>query len=155
DDYITKPFNIRLLKARIKNLIKGREALREKYAERLIVSPSSVHVESLDDQILDRLRKTLEANLDNSDFSVDLLSTGLNMSRMQLYRKLKALTGKSPIQVIRSFRLQRAAQLLETGNYNVSDVTYIFGYVDLRSFRQQFKKEFKMSPSAYLSSKSK
>ena len=71
------------------------------------------------------------------------------MSRVQLYRKLKSLTGKSPNQAIRSFRLKRAAQLLESGQYNVSDVTYMVGYNDLKSFRDQFKKEFGVCPSGY------
>lgn len=74
----------------------------------------------------------MERHIDDSDFSVDRLAVALNMSRMQLYRKLKSLTGKSPNRIIRTFRLKRAAQLLESGQYNVSDVTYMVGYNDLK-----------------------
>lgn len=150
DVYMTKPFNIRLLKAHVKNIIEGRETLRKKYTERLYLDPVEIKTESLDDQLFARLKEILEAHVDQPEFSVDVLANKLSMSRMQLYRKLKALLNKSPVEVIRNYRLQRAAQLLRTGMYNVSEVTYKVGYVDQRSFRKQFKKEFEMSPSAYL-----
>jgi signal transduction histidine kinase/ligand-binding sensor domain-containing protein/DNA-binding response OmpR family regulator len=149
DDYITKPFNMRLLSARIKNLIDGRKALRQRYSKSIDLHPSEISVNSLDDELISQLKKVIEDHIDDGDFSVDQLASSLNMSRMQLYRKLKAIIGKSPIQLIRGFRLQRAAQLLKTGQYNVADVTYMVGYVDLRSFRKQFKKEFGVSPSSY------
>jgi signal transduction histidine kinase/ligand-binding sensor domain-containing protein/DNA-binding response OmpR family regulator len=149
DDYITKPFNMRLLSARIKNLIDGRKALRQRYAKSIDLHPSEISANSLDDELISQLKKVIEEHIDDGDFSVDQLASSLNMSRMQLYRKLKAIIGKSPIQLIRGFRLQRAAQLLKTGHYNVADVTYMVGYVDLRSFRKQFKKEFGVSPSSY------
>ena len=150
DLYLTKPFNMRLLQAHIKNLIEGRKALRKKYAEQLHLSPEAIAIESIDDQLFNRLKEILEANVDQPNFSVDVLASKLSMSRMQLYRKLKAILNQSPVEVIRSYRLQRAAQLLRSGQYNVSEVTYKVGYLDQRSFRKQFKKEFNMSPSAYL-----
>ncbi len=149
DDYITKPFNMRLLSARIKNLINTRKALQQRYAKKIGLLPSEITVNSLDDELINQLKKVIEDHIDDGDFSVDQLASCLNMSRMQLYRKLKAIIGKSPIELIRGFRLQRAAQLLKTGQYNVADVTYMVGYVDLRSFRKQFKKEFGVSPSSY------
>ena len=150
DLYLTKPFNMRLLQAHIKNLVEGRKALRKKYAEQLHLSPEAIAIESIDDQLFNRLKEILEANVDQPNFSVDVLASKLSMSRMQLYRKLKAILNQSPVEVIRSYRLQRAAQLLRSGQYNVSEVTYKVGYLDQRSFRKQFKKEFNMSPSAYL-----
>ena len=149
DDYITKPFNMRLLATRIKNLIDSRNKLKEKFAHNYDLSPSGLVMNSLDEQFLSQIKFVVEKHIDDSGFSVEQLAVGLFMSRMQLYRKIKALTGKSPNTIIRAFRLKRAAQLLETGQYNVSDVTYMVGYNDLKTFREQFKKEFGVSPSEY------
>ncbi|MCB0589074.1 MAG: response regulator, partial [Phaeodactylibacter sp.] len=149
DDYVTKPFHMRLLAARIKNLINSRRALRERFAKNFDLSPSALALNSVDEQFLSQVKTVVERHIDDSGFSVDRLAAALNMSRMQLYRKLKALTGKSPNRIIRNFRLKRAAQLLESGQYNVSDVTYMVGYNDLKSFRDQFKKEFGVPPSGY------
>ena len=150
DDYVTKPFNMQLLKTRIKNLIDSRSKLKEKFATNFDLSPSGVVMNSLDEQLLSQIKIVVEKNIDNSDFSVEQLAAALYLSRMQLYRKLKALTGKSPNKIIRGIRLQRAAQLLETKQYNVADVTYMVGYNDLKYFRDQFKKEFGKSPSEYV-----
>ncbi len=149
DDYVTKPFNMNLLRTRIKNLIDSRLRLREKFAKNFDLSPSGVVMNSLDEDLLTNIKSIVEKNLGNSDFSVELLAKSVHMSRIQLYRKLKALTGESPNKIIRTIRLKRAAQLLKTKQYNVSDVTYMVGYNDLKSFRDQFKKEYGVSPSAY------
>ena len=149
DDYITKPFNMQLLLARIKNLIHTRKELQQHFAKSFDLSPSGVVLNSLDEQLLSRMKLLIEENLDNADFRVEQMADALQMSRMQLYRKTKALTDFSPQQLIRHFRLQRAAQLLESGQYNVSEVTYKVGYNDLKSFRTQFKKAFGVSPSGY------
>ncbi|GJM32830.1 MAG: hybrid sensor histidine kinase/response regulator [Saprospiraceae bacterium] len=149
DDYITKPFNMRLLSARIKNLIASRQKLREKFSKNFDFSPSDLVISSLDEQFLSQIKLVVEKHIDDSNFSVEQLAAALIMSRMQLYRKLKALTGKSPNKIIRNIRLKRAAQLLDSKQYNVSEVTYMVGYNDLKSFREQFKKEYGVSPSEY------
>lgn len=151
DDYVTKPFHMRLLAARIKNLINNRKALQEHFLKSFSFdfSPSALVLNSLDEQLLSQIKTIVERHIDDCNFSVDQLASTLNMSRMQLYRKLKSLTGRSPNRIIRSFRLKRAAQLLESGQFNVSDVTYMVGYNDLKSFREQFKKEFGVCPSGY------
>lgn len=149
DDYVTKPFHMRLLKARIKNLIESRRLLREKFARNFDLSPSDIVIHSLDEQLLSQIKLVVEKHIDDSEFSVDQLAHAVFMSRVQLYRKLKALTGQSPGQVIRTIRLKRAVQLLETKQYNVTDVMYMVGYNDLKSFREQFKKEFGVNPSGY------
>jgi len=150
DDYVTKPFNMQLLKSRIINLIDSRNKLKEKFSTNFDLSPSGVVMNTLDEQLLSQIKIVIEKNVDNSSFSVEQLAAALFMSRMQLYRKLKALTGKSPNKIIREFRLQRAAQLLKTKQYNVADVTYMVGYNDLKYFREQFKKEFGIKPSEYV-----
>ena len=109
DDYITKPFHMRLLAARIKNLIKSRKVLHDHFAKTFDLAPSNLAIHSMDEQLLSQIKTVVERHIDDSDFSVDLFASALNMSRMQLYRKLKSLTGKSPNQIIRSFRLKRAA----------------------------------------------
>ena len=149
DDYVTKPFHMRLLKARIRNLLESRRTLREKFAKNFDLSPSEVVINSIDEQLLSQIKMVVEKHIDDSDFSVEQLARSVLMSRVQLYRKLKSLTGQSPGQVIRSFRLKRAVQLLETKEYNVMDVMYMVGYNDLKSFREQFKREFGVSPSGY------
>lgn len=149
DEYITKPFNFKLLEARIRNLIETRRRLREKYAQTLNLNPSDIVMHSIDEAFINKMKETVEKHMDDSSFSVDHLASELCMSRMQLYRKLKSMFNKSPNEVIRTIRLRRAAQLLEAGQYNVSEVTYMVGYNDLKSFREQFKKEFGMNPSAY------
>lgn len=149
DEYLTKPFNMHLLQTRILNLIESRTQLKEKFARSFDLSPTGVEVSPLDETLMNQMREIIEKHMDDSSFSVEDLAAGLFMSRMQLYRKLKTLLGQSPNQIIRTIRLKRAAQLLETHQYNVSDVTYMVGYNDLKSFRDQFKKEFGVSPSEY------
>ena len=150
DDYVTKPFHMRLLAARIKNLIDNRASLRKQFAKTFDLSPSGLVLNSLDEQLLSQIKLIVENHIDDSSFSVDQLARAVNMSRTKMYRKIKGLTGKSPNQIIRGFRLKRAAQLFGTGQYNVSDVSYMVGYNDVKSFREQFKKEFGVNPSAYV-----
>ena len=149
DDYVTKPFNMQLLRARIDNLIQSRKKLHERFSRKFDISPSEVTITPLDEKLLQQIKIVIEKHIDDSDFTVEKLASALHMTRLQLYRKLQGLVGVSPNKVIRKFRLTRASQLLKTGQYNVSDVTYMVGYNDLKSFRQQFKKEFGVSPSAY------
>ena len=150
DDYVTKPFNMRLLATRIKNLIDSRRLLQTKFSKSSGLQAKEVVLHSLDEQFLEAIRTEIEAHMDDPNFTVEALAEGVNMSRMQLYRKLKALTGHTPNQVIRGLRLQRAAQLLKSRQYNVSEVTYMVGYNDLKSFREQFKKSYGTSPSQYV-----
>lgn len=149
DDYVTKPFNLQLLEARIRNLIRIRQQLKRRFSHGIDLSPSEVAVTSLDEKFMQQVMGIVEDHMDDFEFSVEQLSKEVGMSRMQLYRKLKALTGKSPNQVLRTIRMKRAAQLLKTGQYNVSEVTYMVGFQDLKYFRERFKEEFGVSPSGY------
>ena len=149
DDYVTKPFHMRLLATRIKNLISSRQSLRERFSKTYDLSPSGIVLNSLDEQLLSQIKTVVERHIDDSDFSVDQLAKSLNMSRAKQYRKIKALTGKSPNEIIIGFRLKRAVQLLESKQYNISDVAYMVGYNDVKSFREQFKKEYGVTPSGY------
>lgn len=149
DDYVTKPFNMHLLMARIKNLITSRQLLKEKFSKSTQLIPEGIVLNSLDDELLSQIDMVINKNIEDSDFTVEQLARSVYLSRMQLYRKLKALTGKSPTQIIRTARMQKAIELLKTKRYNISDITYMVGYNDLKSFRQQFKREHGMSPSEY------
>lgn len=149
DDYITKPFSMQLLKVRIKNLIHIRETLREKFGKTFELSPSAVTVTSLDEAFLQRILDIVEQHLDDNDFSIDCLAKKMTMSRMQLYRKVKALTNETPNTLIRTIRLKRAAQLLATQQFNISEVAYKVGFSDLKYFRERFKEQFGVIPSEY------
>lgn len=150
DDYITKPFNLHLLRLRMRNLIQIREKLREKYNRQLeLKMPEHTPDASLDDTFLATLIQKIESNLEDSEYSVDQLASGVLLSRMQLYRKLKAITDQTPHDLIRTCRLRKAAELLATGQYTVAEITYKVGYTDLKHFREQFRKQFGVSPSAY------
>ncbi len=149
DDYITKPFNLNLLRLRIRNLIESRQKLREKFSRNLQLHPTEVALPSLDEAFIKKVMDILEENLEDSDFSIDELAHKLLMSRMQVYRKLKALTDQTPNELIRTIRLKRAAQLLKSGQFTVAEVTYKVGFQDLKYFRERFKEEFGVNPSEY------
>ena len=150
DGYITKPFNLRLLQLRIRNLIESRRRLREKYAKtlnRLDLEPSEVAFPEMDELFLKSVSETVEAHLENPEFSVDDLAQKLLMNRKQVYRKIKALTDQTPNEFIRTIRLQRAAQLLRTHRYTIAEVTYKVGFQDLKYFRERFRAFFGVNPS--------
>ncbi len=149
DDYITKPFNLQLLQLRIRNLIAIRERLKDQSGKSLDLSPSAVTVNSIDEEFLQKFIGLVEAHMDESEYSIDDLAHQIAMSRMQLYRKLKALTGETPNTLIRNIRLKRAAQLLDTRQFNISEVAYKVGFTDLKYFRERFKERFGVVPSEY------
>jgi YesN/AraC family two-component response regulator len=149
DDYMTKPFNMQLLCVRIRNLLRIRENLRARFGRTVELTPSAVTVNSLDEDFLRRLIGAVEQHIDESEFSVDDLAHALAMSRIQLYRKIKALTGETPNNVVRGIRLKRAAQLLATGQFNVSEVAYKVGFTDLKYFRERFREQFGVNPGEY------
>ncbi len=149
DDYITKPFNLQLLTLRIRNLIAIRQKLREKFSRNIEINPSEVSVNSRDEEFLRNILVSVEQHMDESEFSVDQLAQDLHMSRMQLYRKIKALTGDTPNALVRTVRLKKAAQLLHSRQYNVSEVAYKVGFTDLKYFRERFREQFGVNPGEY------
>ncbi|NMM49289.1 hybrid sensor histidine kinase/response regulator transcription factor [Marinigracilibium pacificum] len=151
DGYISKPFSSNLLKVRVNNLIRQRKQLREIFNERseLQLEPSMFSFTSSDEIFIKSALESIERNMSNSDYSVEDLGKDVGLSRMQLYRKLKSMLGLSGNEFIRNIRLKRAAQLLKTGQYTVSETTYLCGFSDLQYFRKCFKKQFKINPSSY------
>ncbi|GAB3535618.1 hypothetical protein GCM10027443_25160 [Pontibacter brevis] len=155
NDYVTKPFSFDLLLSRIKNLITQRELLQKVFEKKISVQTSEEKIVSLDDKLVQNAIKTVEENLSNPDFSVEVLSKELGVSRVHLYKKLLAITGRSPVEFIRMIRLQHAAQLLEKSQLTVAEVAYKVGFNNRKYFTKYFKDEYKTLPSQYAESKQK
>ncbi len=155
NDYITKPFNFEILLTRIENIIEQRQALQKVLEKKISVQTSKVEIVSMDDKLIQKAIKIVEDNLSNADFTVEDLSKEVGMSRVHLYKKLVALTGKSPVEFIRNIRLQRAAQFLEKSQLTVSEVAYKVGFNNRKYFSKYFRNEFNMLPSAYAAAKQK
>lgn len=147
DDYITKPFNLEILLLRVQKILKWTENNHKKF-KTIDISPSEITVSSLDEQLIDKAVSAVEENMDNSDFSVEELSSYVGMSRGHLYKKLMLITGKSPIEFIRIIRIKRGRQLLEQGQHNISQVAYQIG-LSPKQFAKYFKEEFGCLPSEY------
>jgi signal transduction histidine kinase/ligand-binding sensor domain-containing protein/DNA-binding response OmpR family regulator len=154
DDYITKPFNTKILLTRIKNLIDLRCQLQEKIQREMTLQPTEIAVSSMDQEFMRELKKTLEKNMADEEFGVDELAKGLYMSRATLNRKLRALTGESTNQFIQSYRLKRAAQLLKTNFGNVTEVAFEVGFSNSAYFTKCFKDKFHRLPHTFQASES-
>ncbi len=149
DDYVTKPFSESLLKTRIINLLKTRQALREKFQLESLSEPRNLPINTPDQAFLTELTKILEDNLDNDALKAEFIAKEIGISHSVVYKKIKSLTGMSLVEFIRDFRLKRAAQLLEQYDLPVTDVCYKVGFSDRRYFSQMFKKRFGKTPSEF------
>lgn len=149
DDYITKPFNLNILKVKIKNILETRRRSQDEFRQQVRIEPSKITVTSLDEKLIRKALVFTEQNLSNPDYSVEELSRELGMSRVHLYKKLTSITGKSPIEFIRTVRLKRAAQLLQESQLTVSEIAYEVGFNNPKYFRKYFKDEFGVLPSQY------
>jgi len=154
DDYITKPFNTRVLIARIKNLIELRRQLQRKRQRQMTMQPQEIVVTSIDETFYKEVQDTIEKNLSDPEFNVEQMSKKLYMSRTSLYMKILALTGETPTQFIRSYRLKRAAQLLQANFGNVTEVAFAVGFSSTAYFTKCFKEMFQQLPSSYHASES-
>jgi signal transduction histidine kinase/ligand-binding sensor domain-containing protein/DNA-binding response OmpR family regulator len=152
DDYITKPFNFEILESRIKNLIQQRERSQKIFRKTLDVKASELNITPLDTKFIENAIKYVEQNVADADFSVEQLGKELAISRAYLYKKILALTGKAPLEFIRTIRLQHAAQLLEKSQLSVSEVAYKVGFNNPKYFTRYFKEEFHVLPSQYAAS---
>lgn len=151
DSYLVKPFEPELLVARVENLLESREKLKEKYASDLKFKPKDVKVSSVDEEFMDKLSQMLEENISDAQFDVAKMCEMVNMSHMHFIRKVKQLTGRKPVDILKSFRLTRAKQILSQGKINVSQVGYMVGYDLPNSFTRAFKKEYGLSPTQFVS----
>ena len=153
DDYITKPFSTKLLTSKVSKLIALRKQLQERYSQEVILQPKDVAVTSMDEQFLMKVQQIMDRSLIESSFNVEEFSKAVGMSRMQLHRKLKALTGLSASEFVRSQRLKLAASLLKKSDINVSQVGYSVGFNDHSYFTKCFRELYNMTPSEYAKSK--
>ncbi len=148
DAYMTKPFSSQLLLARIDNLLKSRRQLKHLFDDRSVMA--QVETEKLnapDRTFIERLKELMQKNLDNSNLKMDDIGAGLGISRVQLYRKVKALTGLSPIELLRQIRLQKAYTLLKTTDWTISEIAYTVGFSSPGYFTTCFKKQFGKYPT--------
>jgi DNA-binding response OmpR family regulator len=154
DDYITKPFNTKILLTRIQNLIDLRRQLQEKIQRQMLLQPDEIKVSSIDQRFLKKLHEIIEANLDDTDLNVEALSEKMDISRVTLNKKILALTGETATEFIRSYRLKRAVQLLEKNFGTILDVALEVGFSSPAYFTKCFKEKFHQLPSAFLSRES-
>ncbi|WP_422105479.1 response regulator [Winogradskyella sp.] len=149
DDYITKPFKTKLLDQKIKNLIHSREILRKRYSQEVVLKPKDIAISDVDQIFLEKIENVLDAHLTNPDFNTEKFGEAVGMSRMQLYRKLKALTGLTATEFVRSQRLILATTLLQEKNINVSEIAYAVGFNDPSYFSRCFKEVYACTPKEY------
>jgi AraC-like DNA-binding protein len=149
DVYLPKPFNSQLLLVHIHNLINIRNTLKELYAKKVFLGTSNFEIKSFEEEFLYKLVKLVEDNISNSQFNNDELANLMFMSRSTFYRKLKAVTGMSGNEFIRTTRLNYAAKLLESGKYSVTEAAYESGFNDIKYFRKRFQDQFGVIPSEY------
>lgn len=149
DVYLPKPFNSQLLLVHIQNLINSRNTLKELYAKRILLGTGTFEIKTFEEEFLAKLMKLVEENISNSNFNNDDLASLMFMSRSTFYRKLKAVTGMSGNEFIRTARLNYAAKLLESGKYSVTEAAYEAGFNDIKYFRKRFQEQFAVSPSEY------
>jgi len=150
DDYITKPFDLVVLQTKVENILSVRQSLKQKYAGEVFLQPSNIVLSSPDERFLQKAIGVVENNISDPDLDIDRFATEIGVSRMQLYRKLSALTEMTVKEFVRDIRLKRAAQLLVQKRMNVSEVAYAVGFKDLSHFRKCFRQEYGMSASDYM-----
>lgn len=148
DSYITKPFSGQVLLSRIENLLRSRIMLRSVFAGDKRETEEEAKLNEADKTFVGRLRTAIQENLGDSDFSVERLGEEIGLSRVQLYRKVKALTGQTPVELLRKARLTKARQLLEKTEKSVSEIAYEVGFTSPSYFNKCFKDEFDINPSS-------
>ncbi|RPI66883.1 MAG: AraC family transcriptional regulator, partial [Ignavibacteriales bacterium] len=163
DDYLTKPFDTKELQLRINNLISIRRKLQEKYsnvdfvpAKKIEENPSRPgeakvgKLSNLDEKFMSKVIEVIETHISEEDFGIEQFGEEVGMSRMQLHRKLKALSGKSATNFLRSVRLSKAKVMIKEQKGNISEVAYSVGFSSPQYFTRCFKEEFGYTPSDLL-----
>ena len=149
DEYIHKPFHPRLLKLKVDKIIEAREVLKQQFAKSTSFTAKEITVTSADEKFLQKAIDFVKDNLADTDLNIEKMSSALNISRVHLYRKLKAITNQNPTEFIRTIRLKQAAYLLKLGKLNVSEIAYSVGFNSHQYFTNSFQKYFNMSPTEY------
>lgn len=149
DDYIIKPFESEELLVRIKNLIEQRKILREKFSKEIYLKPESLVSNILDKEFIQKVTEAIERNIYNFNFDSEKLSEEIGVSRSQLSRKLKALTGDGPGEFIRSVKLRKAAQMILENKFGITQIALEIGFASPGQFSKAFKKYFGCLPSEF------
>ncbi len=149
DDYLTKPFNSKELFVRVKNLLEQRRLLREKFSKDENKKPETVTANPLDEEFFQKAFELIEKNLDNVNFDTETFAKEMFLSRMQFHRKLQAITGQTPGDFVRSFRLKKAAQMLKENRLSVTQIAFAVGYNSPSQFSRAFSKQFNCTPTEY------
>ena len=150
DDYIVKPFNMEVLLCRIRNILASRERLKELYGKKFSLESLGFETTSADDTFMQKLFGVIEQNLSNPGLNVEILCKGVGMGRANFYRKLKAITDLSPVDLIRNKRLEIAARMLLETDMNISEVSANIGFNSHAYFATCFKAMCGMSPTEYV-----
>jgi signal transduction histidine kinase/CheY-like chemotaxis protein len=148
-DYITKPFNFEVLLSKIRNVVEYNETVRKTWQRRVETGTAPVEMTSPDEVFLRGVLAHIEKNIGDPDLSVEALSQQFHASRSTFYKRLVLLTGKTPVELIRHIRLQRAAELLEKSQFTVAEIAYTVGFNNPKYFTQYFKSAFDCIPSVY------
>ncbi|MBK3516088.1 hybrid sensor histidine kinase/response regulator transcription factor [Carboxylicivirga marina] len=153
DDYITKPFNSRVLVARINNIINNRKALQARFSQNPSLNVKSIAKNKIDKEFIEKAKEAVENNIDNAQYDVAALGKDLQLGRTVLYSKMKAITGKTPNAFIMSFRLEKSKQLLmENPGEAISKIAYDCGFTSQQYFSKMFKDQFGVTPKKYINS---
>jgi signal transduction histidine kinase/ligand-binding sensor domain-containing protein/DNA-binding response OmpR family regulator len=152
DAYITKPFNTSMLRIRISNLIETRKKLRKLFDKSTGFNTDVIALNNADKLFMDRILSIINNHIGSTTFDVEELADKINMSRTQLYRKVKNLTNKSVQEFIATIRLKKAAEMILSGEYNITQVSEMVGFSEVGNFTRSFIKQYGMSPKAYKNS---
>ena len=149
DEYIMKPFNSNELKARIKNLIEQRKRIHEHFRQNGLIEIDETRITSIDKKFLQNTFCLINDNISDDSFSVERLAEGLSISRSVLHKKVVSLTGEPPVELIKTIRMTRAAELIRLKTGNISEIALEVGFKNPAYFSECFKKHFRISPSQY------
>ncbi|MEO8110471.1 MAG: response regulator [Ginsengibacter sp.] len=155
DAYIEKPFSKEHLLAQISSLLANRNILREFFASSPLVHIKSMAHTKADERFLETLNETISKRIEDTDLDVEHLAGIMNMSRITLYRKIKAISNLTPLELINIVRLKKAAELLAEGEYKIYEISAIVGYSSQSNFARNFLKQFNMTPTEFMQSKKK
>jgi YesN/AraC family two-component response regulator len=149
DDYLSKPFDADELKLIVRNRIEQRRKIRERFSREITLEPKRIAITSFDEKFINKVMIIIEEHISDENFSIDELSRESGYSNMHFYRKIKALTGETPSQFLRTIRLKRAAELLRAKSDNITQIAYSVGFNSLPYFSKCFKEKFGTTPGQF------
>ncbi len=153
EDYIVKPFDVTVLKAKVDNILYIRKSLRERFSKEMLLKPRDIVLASPDEKFLRKVIQVIEKNISQPNLDVDFLAKNVGVSRTQLYRKLSALTDMAAKEFVKDIRLKRSAQLIPQNKLTISEIAYEVGFNDVSYFRKCFKEKYGVSASHYTKNK--